>query len=433
MRKITAILCLLVVFVCSAQYSEPGFYRVHNVNSDGYICIKDTAYKKLTTPAAFWPCVVMLTDSAQVSDPGSIIYIPGLTQTSLYAQGVSTYLMTGLLMDVEESIVREGDRDTYVAITVAMIQGRPFTCYFRDEGKGMTAGSSDQYSARWWIEPVNEASMDTSYLGVKPANETIVDAEGWYWTTMCVDFPMLLPLEGGVEGAYTVQEIKLGEDGNYHAAAVKICQQGEIVPAATPVLLKCKASYASGNKVVPVGEIANNMTFPLVNGLLHGGYFSVFNNYCNMNGQRKDYVPVQAVEATAYNLALGVDENGVLGFFPKEEGTYMDANSAWLSIEGMEDMEGVSAIYLDVVPAEEVPEVIEGDVNGDGTLNVKDLTWLIDYLIGDEEASVESSNEASATGMSTTVDDSLAADIDGNGVVNVKDVTALIDLLLSRE
>ena len=88
MRKITAILCLLVVFVCSAQYSEPGFYRVHNVNSDGYICIKDTAYKKLTTPAAFWPCVVMLTDSAQVSDPGSIIYIPGLTQTSLYAQGV---------------------------------------------------------------------------------------------------------------------------------------------------------------------------------------------------------------------------------------------------------------------------------------------------------------------------------------------------------
>jgi hypothetical protein len=144
-----------------------------------------------------------------------------------------------------------------------------------------------------------------------------------------------------------------------------------------------------------------------------------------MNDQRKDYVPVQAVEATAYNLALGVDENGVLGFFPKEEGTYMDANSAWLSIEGMENMEGVSAIYLDVAPAEEVPEEIEGDANGDGTLNVKDLTWLIDYLIGDEEAS--------AAANATSAKDSLAADIDGNGVVNVKDVTALIDLLLSRE
>lgn len=416
MRKITAIICLLVAIIANAQYSNPGFYRVHSANSDAYICIKGTHYEASTKPDAFWPCILMLTDSAQVSDPGSIIYIPRLEQTSLYAQGVSTYSLTGLWMEVDTAKAREGDRETYIATTEVMIQDRPFKCFFRDEGFGLTAGSSDKKESRWWIEPVNEESMETSFLGVKPQSEAMVDSEGWYWTTTCCDFPMLLPQEGGVEGAYTIKNVEMGEDGKYYAVPVKTYGQGDIIPAATPVLLKCKAAYASGNKVVPVGDIANNTDFPLQNDLLQGGYFSIFTNYCALNPPATtDYIPEQAIMASATNLALGVDADGVLGFFPKEEGTYMDANTAWLNVEGME-LEGVAAVYLNTTAQEE--EFILGDVNGDNLLDVGDVAFLIDYLLG-----VEPDNDQ--TGMRRN-----PADIDGNGIVDLKDLTILIDMLL---
>lgn len=67
----------------AAQYSGPGFYRVQNASTHSYICIKGTQYQKSTYPDAFWPCVLMQKDSAQVTDPGSIIYIPGTEDTSL--------------------------------------------------------------------------------------------------------------------------------------------------------------------------------------------------------------------------------------------------------------------------------------------------------------------------------------------------------------
>ena len=234
----------------------------------------------------------MMNDSAQISDPGSIIYIPGTEATSLHAQGVSTYSLTGLKMDVVPSEVCENDLPTYLAITTY----NNYPCYFRDFGFGLTAGFGDKPKTRWWIEPVNAGSIDTSFLGVKPVNEAVQDAEGWYWTSICCDYPFLLPVDGGVEGAYTVTEVKMGEDGLYYAEPVKVFGQGEIVTAATPVLLKCKAAYASGNKVVPVGDIANHTAMPIVNDLLMGNYFSNFTNRSSYKDDTAfiEYIPEQA-------------------------------------------------------------------------------------------------------------------------------------------
>ena len=55
---------------------------------------------------------------------------------------------------------------------------------------------------------------------------------------------------------------------------------------------------------------------------------------------------------------------------------------------------------------------LPGDINGDGQINIFDVTALIDILL--------SGNEASGN-----------ADVDGDGQVNISDVTALIDILLS--
>lgn len=55
---------------------------------------------------------------------------------------------------------------------------------------------------------------------------------------------------------------------------------------------------------------------------------------------------------------------------------------------------------------------LPGDINGDGQINIFDVTALIDILL--------SGNETSGN-----------ADVDGDGQVNISDVTALIDMLLS--
>ena len=424
MRKITFIACLLAAIVASAQFSGSGFYRVRNVATDSYVGIRGTKYKKLTTPEAFWPCVLMLkaTEDVYLSDPGSIIYIPDMGETSLCAQGVSTYTLTHLWLTVDTANVQEGGKPTYVART----QYDNFPCIFRDFGVGFTAGFFENSESHWWIEPVNVGSMDTSYLGIKPVNELVTDADGWYWSTMCCDFPFLLPLDGGVEGAYTVKEIKKGTDDRFYAEPVKVYGQGDTVPAATPVLIKCKGAMVSDNKVVPVEEIANWTEMPIVNDLLMGNYFSIFENHYTFDdfSAVTTYYPEQAMLATADYLALGVDADGKLGFFPQSDGTYMPANKAWLSTTLIEsDLAGMDAVYLGKAPEPE-PEILIGDVNGDGKVSIRDVADLIDYLLNPEGKNTDNN---------IIVFNSQAADLNEDGVVNIRDLVILIERLLSNE
>lgn len=436
MRKITVIVCLLVAVIALAQYSGPGYYRVHNVGSDSYICIRGTHFEQQRNPSAFWPCVLMQKDSAQITDPGSIIYIPDTVQVGLHAQGVDTYSLTGLLLDVPFAPVMEDGLPTYVAYTV--YQGIP--AYFRDLGTGMTPGGSTRLAeSHWWIEPVSEASMDYSYFAVEPAVSEVVDSCEWYWTTMCCDFPILIPENSGVEGAYTVKEITMGCDSLYYAEPVKICGRGEVVPAATPVLFKCTSPYASGNKLVPVGDLASHTAMPIVNDLLMGNYFSNFMNHSSMSDPDvwAEYIPEQATKATANNLALGVDADGKLGFFPLPDSVYMAANSAWLSIAGLE-LDSVTAIYLGKAPdAEPVvdpdpdPEVMLGDIDGDGKLTIADVTLLISYLISVPDVDVDEpeGNVTRAANSSMLI----AADLNVDELVNVTDLALLISTVLNME
>ena len=57
---------------------------------------------------------------------------------------------------------------------------------------------------------------------------------------------------------------------------------------------------------------------------------------------------------------------------------------------------------------------LTGDINGDGEVNIDDLTALVDFLLGGDDG-----NDA--------------ADVNEDGLVNIDDLTALIDKLLSDE
>ena len=71
-----------------------------------------------------------------------------------------------------------------------------------------------------------------------------------------------------------------------------------------------------------------------------------------------------------------------------------------------------SSTYTMSFPEE--PEIVIGDVNGDGVLTIKDVTDLIDYLLG-SSASINP----------------IGADVNQDGSINIKDVTDLIDMLLN--
>ena len=81
--------------------------------------------------------------------------------------------------------------------------------------------------------------------------------------------------------------------------------------------------------------------------------------------------------------------------------------------EGSQTKLKSTSFYTIIFPVE--PQFIRGDVNGDSTVNIADVTALIDYLLG----------------SGNTVNE-LAADVNGDQSINIADVTALIDILLGN-
>ena len=76
-----------------------------------------------------------------------------------------------------------------------------------------------------------------------------------------------------------------------------------------------------------------------------------------------------------------------------------------------------TATFTIVFPDEPDPyQIIAGDVNSDGEVNISDVTVLIDYLLNPDDAHI----------------DRIAADVNTDGEINISDVTGIIDILLSR-
>lgn len=77
---------------------------------------------------------------------------------------------------------------------------------------------------------------------------------------------------------------------------------------------------------------------------------------------------------------------------------------------------GTATAYADIEGEVTAPNIIIGDINMDGLVNISDVTILIDFLLGNEVSPF----------------DSQAADMNPNGDINISDVTMLIDYLLGN-
>lgn len=199
--------------------------------------------------------------------------------------------------------------------------------YFYDNGGKFAlnhkkpANETDEY--HWLMEPVE-------YFCVKPLNENIKDGLGYYWTTLVTAFPYQIPANGGVVGAYTVKQIEAGDDNKNYAKLETVANQGETVPAGTPVLLKMHFSDASKNKLIPVGNVFISNSNKVSRDLLSGVF---------LGGKEKN-------DATNYRVLNVSPTSGKIGFFKLSSSvTYMGANKAFLDLSKTSGAKGT--VYID--------------------------------------------------------------------------------------
>ena len=299
--------------IASAQLAD-GFYHFKNATTGRYISINDTDPKnyQLNTHSGDLNMAGFRTylnyDTVAVS-PSCIIYVRRLDngKYDLCGQGSSIYEMSSGRFGV--SLIPQGGNTYKISGTYQGIEKR------LADGSASTKDSwlmnRLTETENWRAIPVNTSD---EYIGIRP---DVMTADGEYYGTIYAGFSFRMVSPG--MKAYCV--------GSVQGATFKMEKiEQDVIPASTPVIIKCNSSNPSDNKIEPVRD---NPSFSLPNCL--GGV------YCALSGvakhfNAKEYDPVSM-------RVIGVDDKGELAFVKaKPENLYNDlylrANKAYLQVNG---------------------------------------------------------------------------------------------------
>lgn len=175
--------------------------------------------------------------------------------------------------------------------------------------------------------------------------------------------------------------------------------------------------WAEGETITFTGsKLCNNATDESGKGT----YWVQWNKGWGYVDNRPDYDPYSPhtdLDSTAMNRGFkidwAVDANGVPVHLPMVH--FIKVHNAvnqycgWIGETSTEVAGGI-----DFHPNQALPEVTAGDTNGDGVVDVSDVTAVVNFILGQKQ---EGYNP-------------VAVDVNGDTVVDVTDVTALINLIL---
>ena len=376
-----AAMMLGISLPATADFNGTGYYRVKN---EGY-----SRYISANNDAADFQSITMVKDmDSVIHDAGTIIFLnydDTLGGYDLRTQGLSTAEMSKQMY--LELFGQEMSVPVIINHIAMMLMVLPstmhlflfgITAYFQDQGGqpgGMLSNDFDiattgnDPTTRWYITPVDAAD---NYFTPAPDEDGNYVNDGTYnYATLYVDFPVLLPADAE---AYIVTT----DETN----CVKMATAGELVPANTAMLLRWKVGTTLKlNAVVPTDELPV-VTVPQGNQLFWCGTYFGKNSQVDPEGY--------------YELAV---TDGKVGFTKQIE--EWKNNTVY--------MHGATAL---VWPQE---AGILGDANGDGEVNVNDVTVTINFILEKNPTEFVFAN----------------ADVNGDGEVTVLDVTAIINLILS--
>lgn len=316
MKKLLFICSLVLSSFCvqnaSAQLAD-GFYHFKNSTTGRYISINDTdpqnyqldKYSGDLNMAGFR--TYLNYDTVSVS-PSCIIYVRRLDngKYDLCGQGSSIYEMSSGRFGV--SLIPQGGNTYKISGTYQGVEKR------LADGSASTKDSwlmnRLTETENWRAIPVNTSD---EYIGIRPDVRT---AKGEYYGTIYAGFSFRMVSPG--MKAYCV--------GNAQGATFKMDEIGQdVIPASTPVIIKCNSSNPSENKIEPVRD---NPSFSMPN-CLDGVYCALSGVAKHFNA--KEYYPITM-------RIIGVNDKGELAFVKaKPEDLYKDlylrANKAYLRVD----------------------------------------------------------------------------------------------------
>ena len=204
-------------------------------------------------------------------------------------------------------------------------------------------------------------------------------------------------------GTYTLT-FSFNEDGSAPIATrtITITQMPAASLSGTIEVLNTTNYVINSNKFSAVLTVTNNGTTTYDEEIS----IKLFKNVYGNSGTTVQAINKPVSLAPGATTTIQFDLDNVI------DGWKYFAKTYYYSSGTQKDLKTTST-YTIVFP--EVPEFILGDVNSDSIVNIKDVTDLIDYVLGGG-----SINE-------------LGADVKTDGLINIADITALIDLVLTGD